>query len=67
MPSSVISTYSFDASTHTLKVVFLSGLVYEYLDVPESVYREMKEVKSKGTFLNTRIKGFFKYRKLART
>lgn len=65
MPSSVISSYHFDPSTLTLKVVFLSGLIYEYQGVPESVYQEMKAVKSKGTFLNKRIKGFYSYRKLS--
>lgn len=64
MPSSVISSYDFDPVTLSLKVVFLSGLVYEYQGVPESVYQEMKAVKSKGTFLNKRIKGFYPYRKL---
>jgi len=39
MPSSVISSYDFDPVTLSLKVVFLSGLVYEYQGVPESVYQ----------------------------
>ncbi|WP_407431414.1 KTSC domain-containing protein [Arcticibacter sp.] len=65
MPSSVISSYHFDPLTLTLKVVFLSGLVYEYQGVPEFVYEEMKAVRSKGTFLNKRIKGFYPYRKLS--
>jgi hypothetical protein len=65
MPSSVISSYHYDPLTLALKVVFLSGLVYEYQGVPESVYKEMKAVKSKGTFLNKRIKGSYPYRKLS--
>ncbi|PRY50338.1 KTSC domain-containing protein [Arcticibacter pallidicorallinus] len=64
MPSSVISSYHFEPSSRTLTVVFLSGMVYEYQGVPESLYDEMKAVKSKGTFLNKRVKGVYPYRKL---
>lgn len=65
MPSSVISSYHYDPEAQVLKVVFLSGRVYEYLGVPESVYEEMKAVQSKGTFLNKRIKRAYPYRKLS--
>lgn len=65
MPSSVISSYQYDKATLSLRVVFLSGLVYEYQGVPESVFQEMKKVKSKGTFLNKQIKGFYPYRRLS--
>lgn len=64
MPSSVIATFSYDPGTHTLRVVFLSGMIYDYLDVPENVYLDMKSSRSKGIFLNKHIKGHFPFRKI---
>ena len=64
MPSSVIRTLHYDRAAHRLRVIFVSGMVYDYLDVPEEVYLEMKESGSKGTFLNQRIKKNFSYRKI---
>ncbi|HTI06921.1 MAG TPA: KTSC domain-containing protein [Puia sp.] len=64
MPSSVIRTMHYDRATHKLRIIFVSGMVYDYLEVPEEVYREMKEAGSKGTFLNQRIKNNFSYRKI---
>ncbi|MGV3704548.1 MAG: KTSC domain-containing protein [Arcticibacter sp.] len=65
MPSSVIASYHYNPDTQTLKVVFVSGMIYEYLEVPESVIAEMKAFQSKGTFLNKRIKGSYTYRKVS--
>lgn len=64
MPSSVIASYQYDAVAHQLKVIFLSGVVYVYKDVPESVYAKMKNAISKGKFLNNYIKGKFEFTKL---
>lgn len=64
MPSSVISRYSYDEAKHILRVVFLSGMVYDYLDVPAKVYDQMKNSISKGSFLNRVIKVKYKFRKV---
>ena len=64
MPSSVVQTMRYDRATHKLRIIFVSGMVYDYLNVPEEVYLEMKEAGSKGTFLNQRIKKNFSYRKV---
>lgn len=50
--------------TFTLQIRFVSGLVYEYNNVPESIFNAMKATTSKGTFLNTMIKGKHDLRKL---
>jgi hypothetical protein len=65
MPSSVVARMHYDAETAKLKVVFVSGLVYEYKDVPEEVFREFKTSGSKGTYLNKYIKGHYAYRKVS--
>lgn len=64
MPSSVIASYQYDAVAHQLKVIFLSGVIYVYKDVPESVYIKMKNTTSKGKFLNNYIKGKFEFTRL---
>ena len=41
MPSSVIARYSYNTETQVLRVVFVSGMVYDYKNVPEAVYQAM--------------------------
>ncbi len=65
MPSSVVKHVEYLADRRILRVTFLSGLVYDYLNVPEKVYKEMKASASKGRFLNYRIKDHFDYVKTA--
>ena len=64
MPSSVVARYSYNSDTQVLRVVFVSGLVYDYKNVPEAVYQAMKAAVSKGTFLNTEIKGKYDFEKV---
>jgi hypothetical protein len=64
MPSAVISSYVYDREKSVLRVSFVSGLIYEYTGVPESLYIEMKNSFSKGVFLNKKIKGKYQYRKV---
>ena len=56
MPSTVIASYTYDPVTEVLRVRFVSGIVYEYKDVPLEVYQAMKGSYSKGVFLNKEIK-----------
>ena len=64
MPSAVISFIHYDAKSATLRVGYVSGMVYDYKKVPEEVYLQMKAAFSKGTFLNRFIKGKYKFEKL---
>ena len=40
----------YDAQTHTLRIMYVSGIVYDYKDVPADVYEAMKISGSKGIF-----------------
>ena len=40
--STMIKSYGFDTSTSTLEVEFNNGAVWQYYDVSESLYYEMK-------------------------
>ena len=65
MPSSVVSAIRYYPEKTTLRVVFQTGMVYDYENVPEKVYKKMKVATSKGTFLNHHIKGNYDYKKVS--
>jgi uncharacterized protein len=56
--SSTILSIGYDATSGTLEVEFKSG-VYQYYDVPESVYQQFMASESKGQFLHVNIKPFY--------
>ena len=64
MPSTVVAHYRYDPEKLILTVQFVSGLIYEYLDVPAKVYEEMMLSRSKGIYLNKYIKGSYDYKKI---
>ena len=64
MPSTAISYYKYDPDRMSLRVRFVSGLLYEYKNVPERVYAALKKATSKGGFLNRVIKGSYDYEKI---
>jgi len=55
----------YNPQSHVLRVIFVSGMVYDYLNVPEAVYAAMKRSGSKGTYLNRHIKGYFDFKKIS--
>lgn len=55
--SSNIRSIGYDPSTATLEVEFNSGAIWQYSDVLESTYYEMKSASSIGKFFNSNIKG----------
>lgn len=44
-----------------LSVKYRGGDAYDYLDVPEAVFRELKAARSKGRFVNFEIKPRYRY------
>jgi hypothetical protein len=64
MPSSVVAAIRYDVPTSTLRVVYVSGNVYDYKKVPENVYKEMKAASSKGEYLNKNIKPNYEFEKI---
>ncbi len=63
MPSTVISSFSYDQATETLRVKFVSGLEYDFKKVPPTIYESMKASKAKGIYFNQYIKGKFEFLK----
>ncbi len=64
MPSSVILKMSYDVAASTLRIIFVSGVIYDYKKVPEEIYLAMKSSGSKGTYLNQHIKGHYAFEKI---
>ena len=64
MPSSVVSYIHYYPDSGTLRIGYVSGMVYDYKNVPEKVYLAMKKSFSKGSFLNRFIKDKFPFEKV---
>ncbi|MCK7557984.1 KTSC domain-containing protein [Chitinophaga sedimenti] len=47
----------YDPDSHTLRIIYVSGMVYDYREVPPEVFASMQKATSKGRFLNKYIKG----------
>jgi hypothetical protein len=65
MPSSVVSYMHYYPDSCTLRIGYVSGIVYDYKNVPEKVYQDMKKSFSKGSFLNRYIKDKFPFEKVS--
>lgn len=65
MPSSVVAKMVYDGDSETLRIVYVSGMVYDYKNVPLEVYQAMKNASSKGTYLNKHIKNNFEFEKVS--
>lgn len=62
--SSNVARISYESSTSTLEVEFHNGGIYQYFDVPETVWEQFKAADSKGQFLAQNIKGHYRYSKV---
>ena len=65
MPSSVVAAMHYDEQKKVLRIVYTSGAVYDYKNVPAPVYEQMRASGSKGTFLNLHIKGEYPFEKVS--
>ena len=54
--SSNVVSVGYESETQTLEVEFKGGRLYQYYNVPESIYEQMMGSNSKGAFLNTYIR-----------
>lgn len=54
--SAAIVSIGYDRQSRTLEVEFKTGVVYQYFEVPETVYKELLSAPSKGAYMNSKIK-----------
>jgi len=64
MPSTVISTMTYDPETKSLTISYVSGQIYAYRDVPETVYKELKASRVKGRYLRFFVKDKYAFKKI---
>ena len=57
--SVAVKSFDYDAEKQVLRIEFKNGNIYNYLDVPEKVFYDMKETPSVGKYFNSNIKDKF--------
>lgn len=63
--SSNIASIGYDAEQMILEVEFNYGSIYQYFDVPESVYEGLMAADSHGKYLDAYVKkAGYRYKKL---
>jgi hypothetical protein len=65
MPSTVVADIDYDRERKCLAVTFVTGRVYEYVDVPNEVAASFQSAFSKGAFFNTYIRDRYDFREIA--
>jgi hypothetical protein len=59
--SSVLVSVGYDDHSFVLETELTSGAVYQYLDVPESVFLELMSANSLGKYYNKNIRNSYRY------
>jgi hypothetical protein len=62
--SSNLRSVGYDESTNTLEIKFNSGGIYQYYNVPSTVYQELMNAPSHGRYFHAHIKGVYRYVKI---
>ena len=63
--SSNLASVGYDADQRILEIEFLNRSVYQYYNVPESLYRSLMNASSHGSYFDSYIKrGGFSYRRI---
>lgn len=59
--SSMIHAIGYDADTHILEIIFNTGGIYQYGDVPPQVYEALLNAESKGHYFSEHIRDAYPY------
>ena len=62
--SSNVASVGYDMESSTLEIEFNNGGVYQYFDVSEQIFNELKTASSVGGYLASNIKGRYRYSKV---
>ncbi len=65
--SSNLKSVGYDPGTKTLEIEFQNGGVYQYHEVPQTVYRELMNADSHGRYFISAIKGAFPFTRVSRS
>ena len=64
MPSTIIADIEYDPERARLTITFVTGRIYEYVDVPAEVAASFQSAFSKGTFFDGYIRDRYDFREL---
>ena len=64
--SSMVHAAGYDPESRHLEIVFTSGDIYRYQDVPSEVCPALLAAESKGKYLRSHVLGIFPYVRLSR-
>jgi hypothetical protein len=59
--SSVLVSVGYDHDSLVLETELTSGKIYQYLEVPESLFLELMSADSLGTYYNKHIRNNYRY------
>lgn len=59
--SSNVEAVGYDDGSETLQVEFKNNSTYQYFDVPEFAFEELRDADSVGRYLNMHIKGVYRF------
>jgi hypothetical protein len=62
--SSNISSIGYVQSTQVLEIEFNSGSIYQYYNVPESIYNGLMAASSHGIFFQDHVRTVYKFKKI---
>jgi lysyl-tRNA synthetase, class II len=57
--SVAINEFDYDEEKKILKIVFENGGIYQYHDIPNNIYKGLKDAPSKGQYFNQQIRDKF--------
>jgi hypothetical protein len=57
--STMVHALGYDRATRTMEVVFHTGHIYRYEDVPYRVYLGLLHAESKGEFMKSEVIGMY--------
>ena len=58
--SSNLVSVGYDEESETLEIEFQNG-IYQYFDVPKTIFEELMSTSSKGRYFNQNIKDDYQY------
>jgi hypothetical protein len=62
--SSNIRSIGYEPETRTLEIEFNNGYIYQYFNVPESIYGALMSAQSHGTYFHQHIKDGYSYKRI---
>jgi len=62
--SSNIRSIGYDSKSQTLEIEFHSGGIYQYFNVPESIYNALMSASSHGSYFARHIKDRYRWAKI---